>query len=82
MARSRKRRSGAALLTPWLLWGGLALLVFKGFGTTPAALGLQQQPMDWWFNPLTLELRFAPGLTPPAGNFRPASAWEQLAYAL
>ena len=79
---ARRRHSRSSGLSPWwLLIGGLALVVFQG-GTGAMPAWGRQAPLDWWFNPLTLELRYAPGLTPPAPNFRPASAWEQVVYGL
>lgn len=74
------RRSRGPTIPPWLLWGGLALLVLRGGTVTAASLGLQQQPVDWWFNPSTLELRVQPGLTAPATGFRPASELEIATY--
>lgn len=64
----------------WLLVLGAGLVWVTRGARLPA--GMAQAPIDYWFDPATLELLYAPSLTPPRAGMRPASENEKLAYGL
>jgi len=75
-ASSRVRgRSPAERPITFLLVGLAAFWLLRGSGGAST-----QAPVNWWFNPTTLALTYAPSLTPPGAGFRPASSYEVSTY--
>ena len=65
-------------ITRFFVMAGLAWVAWRAFQHSPE-LG-PGTAVEWWFNPETNQLMFAPGVIPPGPGFREPSEVEWATY--